>query len=491
MYKKLTRFVPDDHKTALSLASLYEQQGLMVEARQQYLVAAEAYTRAGETREALDVLRRIADLDPTNTQVRLRLADSYARENLPDLAAEAYTEAGERLAARKEFEPALEAFVKALTLRPASHTALHGLLAAHTALGTADDAAEVLEQAVKERPGDLEVRAMLARAYVEAEDAQRAERATHELVTRDPSSFTLFFDVVRLQLRLGSTDDAARLLAWVAELALTGRQAPALVELAQEILARNPEQVEAHRMLVRAYTSLRDEARLRSALEAFVDAAEATGAVEDERRALTRLVRLAPDEPGHRARLEELGGPLLDEEEEAARAAAAELPTFESFMLDDNSTPTPAGPSDAPAPEFEWNSVAEPPRFDADARRPFGRARPRVRVELCRRASARGRRRVLRRPQRSDGRGRRRPGPLRSTAVSRTTAAELSGVRLRRPRAGRGRARRRVARRRRGRRAHAPAGDRERRLLHRAGLRRHRARHARHARATVRPARRD
>ncbi|PYT02377.1 MAG: hypothetical protein DMF65_06750 [Acidobacteria bacterium] len=32
-----------------------------------------------------------------------------------------------------------------------------------------------------------------------------------------------------------------------------------------------------------------------------------------------------------------------------------------------DSTPTPAGPSDAPAPEFEWNSVAEPPRADADA----------------------------------------------------------------------------------------------------------------------------
>src|SRR5205085_628392 len=136
---------------------------------------------------------------------------------------------------------------------------------------------------------------------------------------------------------------------------------------AQEILARNPEQVEAHRLLVRAYTSLRDEARLRSALEALVDAAEATGAVEDERRALTRLVRLAPEESGYRARLEELGGPLLDEEEEAARVAAAEVPTFESFMLDDNSTPTHADTADAPAIEFEWNSVVEPPRADASA----------------------------------------------------------------------------------------------------------------------------
>src|SRR5215212_9231206 len=101
MYKKLTRHAPADQQTALALASLYEQQGLMVDARQHYLIAAEALARAGQSREALDVLRRIADLDPSNTDVRLRLALSFAQENLPDLAAEAYTEAGARLAARR------------------------------------------------------------------------------------------------------------------------------------------------------------------------------------------------------------------------------------------------------------------------------------------------------------------------------------------------------------------------------------------------------
>lgn len=358
MYKKLMRSGDADHKTALALASLYEQQGLLVDARQQYLAAADAYARTGETREALDILRRIADLDPSNTQIRLRLADSYARENLPDLAAEAYTDAGERMAARKEFEPALEAFVKALALRPGSHAALHGLLAAHTALGTADEAAEVLEQAVVERPGDLEVRALLARAYVEAEDAERAERATQELVNRDHSSFTLFFDVIRLYLRAGDTDSAARLLALIADAALSGRQDAPLTELLQEVLARNPEQMQAHNLLVRAYSARHDDARLRSALESLADTAEATGATEDERRALTRLMLFTPVDQRRFERLEALGGPLYDEEGEAARAAAADVPTFERFVVDDSSgaqQQTPPAPS-----EFEWNSVAEP-----------------------------------------------------------------------------------------------------------------------------------
>ncbi|HEX8557775.1 MAG TPA: tetratricopeptide repeat protein [Pyrinomonadaceae bacterium] len=363
MYKKLTRLAPDDHKTALALASLYEQQGLMVDARQHYLIAADAFARAGASREALDVLRRIADLDPTNTDVRLRLADSYRGENLPDLAAEAYAEAGARLAARKEFESALEAFTRALALRPNSHAALHGLLSAHAALGTADEAAEVLERVVAERPGDLEVRAMLARAYVDAEDAARAEAATRELVTRDPSSFMLLFDVARLYLRAGDADAATAVLEFVAEPALAARQETALAELLQEALARNPEQMGAHRLLVRAYTSSHDDANLRAALERLADAAEATGSAADERLARTRLARITPADQANLARLEELGGPLFEEGEQQG-GAYDETPTFESFMLgaDAPRAAAPAPPPPAPtAPaEFEWNSVAEP-----------------------------------------------------------------------------------------------------------------------------------
>ncbi|HEX8283541.1 MAG TPA: tetratricopeptide repeat protein [Pyrinomonadaceae bacterium] len=366
MYKKLTRHAPEDHQTALALASLYEQQGLMVDARQHYLIAADAFTRAGNTRDALDVLRRIADLDPSNTDIRLRLAQSYVAEKLPDLAAEAYAEAGARLAARKEFEGALDAFTKSLALRPAAHAALHGLLSAHAELGTADEAAEVLEQVVKERPGDLEVRAMLARAYVDAEDAERAEAATRELVGRDPSSFMLLFDVARLHLRRGDTDTAARLLDYVAEPALAARQESALAELLQEVLARNPEQMDAHRLLVRAYTSSHDDANLRAALERLADAAEATGTVEDERRARTLLARLASGDEANLARLEELGGPLFDE----SGAPGADAPTFESFMLNDDGAaareqPAAAPSSSTPSAEFEWNSVAEPPAAGA------------------------------------------------------------------------------------------------------------------------------
>ena len=54
---------------------------------------------------------------------------------------------------------------------------LNGLLVSHIALGTADEAAEVLEKVVAGREQDRELVTMLARAYLEAEDPAGAERA--------------------------------------------------------------------------------------------------------------------------------------------------------------------------------------------------------------------------------------------------------------------------------------------------------------------------
>src|SRR5919107_3429579 len=74
VYKKTLRLSPEAPGVAQNLAVLYEQQGLYVEARAQYLQIADAARNAGNARESLEALRRIADFDPRNVEIRLRLA---------------------------------------------------------------------------------------------------------------------------------------------------------------------------------------------------------------------------------------------------------------------------------------------------------------------------------------------------------------------------------------------------------------------------------
>ena len=361
MYRKIEKLKPRDPAIARELGDLYSAQGLIADARTQYLVVADAHIRAGQNKNTLKVLHKIADLDPHDTGVRLKLAEGYLKEHMPVEAAKAFSEAATRLLENAQFEKALAAFAKSLELRPNNLVALKGLVSAHVALGSADEAAELLEKAVADAPDDPELISMLAQAYIDAEDAAGAERATALLMKEDASNYRRHTEVARLYLKLGQEDEGARILGSIIEPMLAGREENDLLELVNELLARNPEHLPSLRLLARIHWWQRDMERLRSTLERLAEAAQAAGLAEEERYALTQLVRLAPDEQPFLDRLNLLGG-FLEETTEGAHLLndpeLATVPSFDGVSLDDTAAET-SGQTEVQAVEFEWNSVAE------------------------------------------------------------------------------------------------------------------------------------
>jgi tetratricopeptide (TPR) repeat protein len=361
MYRKIEKLKPRDPATARELAALYSAQGLIADARAQYLVVADAHTRAGESKQTLEVLHKIADLDPNNTEVRLKLATGYLKEGMQAEAAKAYSQAANRLLESSRFEASLDAYSKALELRPHDRVALKGLVAAHAALGTADDAAELLEKAVADLPDDPELISMLARAYIDAEDPAGAERATAMLMAQDASNYRGYIEVAQVYLKVGQEAEAARIVGSIIEPMLASREEGDLLELVNELLARDPEHVACLRLLARIHWWQRDMEKLRVALERLAEAAEAAGLAEDERYALTQLVRLAPDEQRYLDRLNLIGGFLEDSGDGTSMSddpSLATVPSYEGFAIVGEPEPElPAGETS----EFEWNSVAEEP----------------------------------------------------------------------------------------------------------------------------------
>jgi tetratricopeptide (TPR) repeat protein len=335
MYKKIERLRPHDPQIAYKLAELYATQGLVHDARAQYLVVADAHTRSGDNKRTLDVLHKIADLDPNNTEIRLKLADGYVKENMRAEAAEAFVQAANRLHQTNAYDKALDAYTKALQLVRDDRDALRGLLETHIARGTADEAAEVLERAVEGREDDQELVSMLARAYLEAEDARGAEKATALLMAQDSSNYTQYLPVTRLYLKAGEVDETIRILATIIERMLAGREEKDLLEIVNQVLDRNPDHVAALRMLVRIHWWQRDMDALRASLERLAESAEASELVDEERYALTQLVRLAPDEPRYLERLNLLGGFQDDTPEDFSRPEeqTGEVPEFETFAV--------------------------------------------------------------------------------------------------------------------------------------------------------------
>jgi len=365
MYKKIERLRPHDRVIALKLAELYASQGLVHDARAQYLVVADSYTRSGDNKHALEVLHKIADLDPNNTEVRLKLADGYLKENMRREAAEAFVQAANRLHQTNAYDKALDSYNKALQLVRDDREALRGMLETHIARGTADEAAEVLDRAVETHEDDNELVSMLARAYLEAEDPRGAERATSMLMAQESTNYPQFLPVTRLYLKAGEIDETIRILSTIIERMLAGREERELLEIVNQVLERNPDHVAALRMLVRIHWWQRDMDALRLSLERLAESAEASELVDEERYALTQLVRLAPDEPRYLERLNLLGGlqeetaddfPPLPEPE-------SDVPQFETFAVVED--------EDAVAPiatdEFETNAAQSPTFADPTA----------------------------------------------------------------------------------------------------------------------------
>jgi len=373
MYKKIDRLQPQDIEVATHLADLYAQQDLIVEARTHYLAVVEAHHRAGAAQSALEILRKVADLDPQNTQIRTRLADGYLNLGLKKEGAACFAEAGQVLVARGAFDEALVAFDKALTVNPADYVTLKGMLAAHTARRTADEAAELIEDALKTFPEDCELLALLATAYLEADDPEQAERVTGLLVAKEPSAYLRFMEIARLYLRNDKIAEAVAVVAKISEQMLAEREHEPLMRLLNELLARDADNVQALRLMVRAHWWLRDMDNLKAALERLADAAQAAGLDADERYALTQLTRIEPSHEAYLLRLNELGGaeeeaagealPLCDFAE--APAAVADISTDEfTYNSDEVAEPVEEANFEfnaAPEPSAEWNARTESP----------------------------------------------------------------------------------------------------------------------------------
>jgi tetratricopeptide (TPR) repeat protein len=359
MFRKIDRLQPHDTEISTHLADLYAQQDLVVEARAHYLAVVNAHNQAGATQKGLEVLRKIADLDSQNTNLRIKLAEGYFKEGMKTEAASAFIEAGQHLLVKGGFDDALEVFSRALELRPADQVVLQGVLEAHSARGTADEAAELIGRAVAENPDDVALLAMLARAHIQAEDPSQAEQATALLVAREPTAYLHYLEVARLYLASDKIDEAIRVVAGIAEQMLAEREDNQLLDLVDEFLACSADNVQALRLLVRAFWWQRDMEKLKGALERLAEAAQAAGLVKDERYALTQLTRLVPDLSHQVERLQELGGA---EEEAVAEVLSLSKPvvepeaepTPENEYVIDSPVSTPVGES-----EFEWNPVED------------------------------------------------------------------------------------------------------------------------------------
>jgi tetratricopeptide (TPR) repeat protein len=335
MLKKISKLDPTNVETSMKLANLYSQQGLLVEARQQYLQVADSHARAGQTRKALEAYQKIADLDPSNTSVRMKLGEIYSRERMPEQAHESFIVAGAEFLRKGDTEQALNANLKAIIINPDSRQALTAIATIYSQQGQTDRAINILVEAFERNPGDVELLTILGRTYLSAGMMDDAERTFLSLVQLDKNRYHYLLEVGRRFLQTGDLDRAAEQIDGCLDVLIAKREEDKAIDFLRRVLDKDLNHIGALRRLAQIFVRIREDHNLVSTLNSLTEAAMRNGDEEEAIAALRELARLEPDEPMHLQRLYNLGVRDIVETDSPDVVRATGPLDYESAAFDD------------------------------------------------------------------------------------------------------------------------------------------------------------
>jgi len=321
IWKKINKLDATVLEPYLHLAELYAKQGLMMEAKAQYQIVVDEYLKRGRSREAGDVLRKMADIDPSDLKIRSRLADIYIREGKTSEAVEEHVAIADELNRMGHPAEALQVLEKGLKL-DASNAKLRAELArAYVVQKNFAKAAGFLEDVLRAAPDDSAMLSQLGEAYLSNNRLDEADKVFARLASLNPNDLETKAQLGRLKLARGDFDAACEELTPVADRLAEQGKGDKAVALLQQIVQKSSGHIKTLIKPVELHRVLRNDRAVAGAYlqlsEAYIKAAEFDRAAS----VLEILVSMEPQNQQYASRLQFVQGKLGGD-------AGAELPAL-------------------------------------------------------------------------------------------------------------------------------------------------------------------
>jgi tetratricopeptide (TPR) repeat protein len=316
--QKILNIDPDRFDVRTKLAELYTQQKLGVEARKQYLQVADFLDKRGKVAEALEVFGKIADLDPGNLQVRIKLASMFEKQGIPEKAAREYSTAAEGYMKENKLDKAFELLEKAVKLNPTSKSAIVGLAGYHARREEWAEVVSRLEPLVSAGEADGDLLAIYADAAVNIGKLQEAIAAMEKAVEQDPSSFPAKNLLGKTYLRGGEVEKAIALFGPIITEFIKEKKIGAAENLGRQLGEAAPESDKAQQVLLEIADGKGDKAEAFRIHSRLADIHEARGDSQGAVAALEKALELQPGNEEVKARVETLRGGAAAAPEPAA-----------------------------------------------------------------------------------------------------------------------------------------------------------------------------
>jgi len=371
--KKIQRLDPQRLDIFERLATLYFDQGLMVEAKREYQILADWYVKNGDLENAIKSHEKLVDLDPNNHVSSLRLADLLLRRNDSAAAIKVYSRLGGILLKAGKLDEAESLYRRVIEKDPPDGEFLIPACAAFLDAGRASVVLEFLNFGVERSPGSTELKALLVRTLSGMGENAKAMEIANEVLEAEPDNASMRSLVGGAMVSAGDAAEAVEMLVPAVEAMLEKSDFKGAQTALKDLLKEMPEDQRVLRLAVRAYGPSGEEETLFTLRAALAESLFQAGDEDAAKRLYIQLLETEPENEQFRQRLAVLDG--IDVGEAAETAAVVEdmdeivIDVDEEMEIDEVKFATPEPPvEEAPVPPTQPEDVPADKTFDLEER---------------------------------------------------------------------------------------------------------------------------
>ncbi|MFV2073238.1 MAG: tetratricopeptide repeat protein [Thermoanaerobaculales bacterium] len=306
--KKINRLDPQRLHIFGRLGELYLEQGLTVEAKNQYRMLADWYLKNEDLDNAIESHQKLVDLEPDNHMSALRLADLLFQRGDAEAALDVYDRLGRMLIQAKKMDEAERLYRHVLDQDPPHGEFLVPVCEALLDAGRAPVAREFLISATNKSPESMVLKALAVRVHLVLGEAKTAVELAREVLAQDSDNLELRTLVGGALLSTGEAAEAREMLMPVCEDLLKKGDFQGAQKALQELLTAVPQDQQVLNLAVRAFRPSGDQETLFTLSAALAESYFRSGEQGGARRLYLELLEHEPESKLFRQRLAVLDG---------------------------------------------------------------------------------------------------------------------------------------------------------------------------------------
>ncbi len=306
LYKKILNLDPERIQAIVLLAEINAERGLIGNANENYLAAADLYIKNGSVDKAVDLYEKIMLLSPSNFLLYIRIADLYAKIGLASDAKKVYLQSAHGFLKKGDLARAERLYNKIIEVDPFDPAGFIGLSKILIDRHQFQEAMSVLDRAAVRIPDNTEVLLAKARVAFKTGQAEEALEFTQAVIQAEQYNLAAQRLMSEICLSINRPDEAWEQIRATVESMVAEELYEEALELLELVNGIQEYRSEVMRRQATIHKQIGDVERAVDILKSLGLSMIASGETDDALKILKEAQSLAPDNEEIEAKIREL-----------------------------------------------------------------------------------------------------------------------------------------------------------------------------------------